>query len=337
MRFDAALNALGKARIVRDQDRLRGDVMFGLRQEVGGDPVRIRRLVGEDQDLGGARDHVDADFAEHKAFGRGDIGISGSDDLRHGRNRLRAVSKRRHRLCAADTVDLVDPGEIGSRQDERVELAVRRGHDHDEPRHARHFRRHSVHQNGGGISRGAPRHVKPYGFDRRPTITERHADRIDIAVILRQLAAVVGLNAAVRELERRERGGIAGFARVLQLGLLHGQAGAHEIDAVELERQFDQSAIAPLRDIGDNGADRLLDIGRRLAFPAKKEPERVSKTARSGVETDRPPNGSPSKASSPSATTSASGAKARMRRKATSSASRKATSPDLRASGKLRL
>ena len=39
--------------------------------------------VGEDQHLGGPRDHVDADLAEHVALRRGDIGVAGTDDLGH--------------------------------------------------------------------------------------------------------------------------------------------------------------------------------------------------------------------------------------------------------------
>ena len=106
--------------------------MLGLRQEVGGDPVRIGVAVGEDQHLGRPGDHVDADLAEHQALGRRHIGVAGTDDLVDRRDRRGAVGERRHRLGAADAVDLVDAGERGGRQHQRVEPAVGRRHHHHE-------------------------------------------------------------------------------------------------------------------------------------------------------------------------------------------------------------
>ena len=82
-------------------------------------------LVGEDQHLGRAGDHVDADLAEHQPLGRRDIGVAGPDDLGDRRDRRGAVGERRHRLRAADAIDLVDAGELRRRQHQRVELAVR--------------------------------------------------------------------------------------------------------------------------------------------------------------------------------------------------------------------
>ena len=76
LRFDRLLHLACERRIVGDQDRLRGFVVLGLRQEIGGDPVGIAGLVGDDQHFGRARDHVDADLAEHDALGRGDIGVA---------------------------------------------------------------------------------------------------------------------------------------------------------------------------------------------------------------------------------------------------------------------
>ena len=73
---DRALDGVGERRIVGDQDRLRGGVVLGLRQQVGGDPFGIGVSVGDDQHLGRAGDHVDADAAEHEALGRRHIGVA---------------------------------------------------------------------------------------------------------------------------------------------------------------------------------------------------------------------------------------------------------------------
>ena len=82
----------------------------------------------------GPGDHVDADLAEHQPLGRGDIGVAGADDLGHRRDGRGAVGQRRHRLRAADAVDLGDAAELRRRQHQRVELAVRRRHHHHDAR-----------------------------------------------------------------------------------------------------------------------------------------------------------------------------------------------------------
>ena len=128
------LDLVGERGVVGDQDRLRAGVVLGLRQQVGGDPIGVSGLVGEDEHLGRAGDHVDADLAEHQALGRRHIGVAGPDDLGDRRNGLGAVGERGHRLRAADAIDLVDAGELGRRQHQGRELAVRRRHHHHQPR-----------------------------------------------------------------------------------------------------------------------------------------------------------------------------------------------------------
>ena len=105
-RSTAASTAVAEGGVVGDQDRLRGDVVLGLRQQVGGDPVRIVAAVGDHQHLGRAGDHVDADRAEDLALGGRDIGIAGADDLGDRADRLGAIGERGDRLRAADAVDL---------------------------------------------------------------------------------------------------------------------------------------------------------------------------------------------------------------------------------------
>ena len=108
-------------------------IVLGLRQQIGGDPVRIGGPVGKDQHLRGTGDHVDADTAEHQPLGGGDIGIAGADDLRHRRDRLGAVGERGNRLRAADAIDLVDAGQPCGRQHQRIEPPLRRRHRHHQP------------------------------------------------------------------------------------------------------------------------------------------------------------------------------------------------------------
>ena len=79
--LDRRLDGVAEAGIVGHQDRLRAAVVLGLRQQIGGDPVRIIVGVGHDQHFRRAGDHVDADRAEHLPLGRRDIGIARPYDL----------------------------------------------------------------------------------------------------------------------------------------------------------------------------------------------------------------------------------------------------------------
>ena len=284
---DRLLDRVGERRVVGDQDRLRRGVVLGLRQQVGGDPVGIAALVGEDQHLGRAGDHVDADRAEHQALGRRHIGVAGADDLGDRRDRRRAVGERRDRLRAADAIDLVDAGELRRRQHQRVELAVRRRHHHDDARHARDLGRHGVHQHRRRIGRGAARHVEPDRLDRGPAVAELDAERIGEAVVLRHLAAVIGLDAVARELERVERAAVAGRGRGVELGCGDAQADLVEIDAVEFPGELDQRAVAVAAHVGDDGAHRLLDVRGRLALGGEKRGKARGKVRGAAVEADR--------------------------------------------------
>ncbi len=90
--------------------------MLGLGQQIGGDPGGIDAVVGADDQLGGAGDRIDADVAEHQALGRGDVGVSGADDLVDARDALGAVGQRGDRLRTADDEHAGDAGEARRQQ-----------------------------------------------------------------------------------------------------------------------------------------------------------------------------------------------------------------------------
>ena len=231
-----AFDRAGELFVVGHQDRLRAGVVLGLGQKIGGDPVRIAGVVGDDQHLGGAGDHVDADLAEHHALGRRHIGVAGPDDLGDRRNRLGAVGERRDRLRAADAINLVDAGELRRRQHQRVELAAGRRHHHHDPRHAGDLGRHRIHQHRGRIGGGAARHVKADRVDRRPARAELDAERIGEAVVLRHLPAMKNLDAVAGEFERVERGRRAVTQRGGDLFRCHLEPGPVEIEPIEFLR-----------------------------------------------------------------------------------------------------
>ena len=177
--------------------------MLGLGEQVGGDPVGIVVAVGDDQHLRRSGDHVDADGAEHLPLGGGDIGVARADDLGDRADRLGAVGERGDRLGAADAIDLIDAGEAGGDQHQRVDLAVRRRRHHHDPLDAGDLRRNRVHQHRGGIGRRPARHIEPDSLDRRPSRAEFDTQRVRIAVVIGHLAAVMIGDAVARERQRR--------------------------------------------------------------------------------------------------------------------------------------
>ena len=71
-------------RLARRHEQARGElVVLGLRDQVGGEVVRIRAVVGKDPDLGRAGLGVDADDTAQQPLGRGDV------DVARGRSRDR--------------------------------------------------------------------------------------------------------------------------------------------------------------------------------------------------------------------------------------------------------
>ncbi len=57
-------HGIGERGIIGDQDRLRRGIVFGLGEQIGGDPGRIVGAVGDDENLGRSGDGIDADAAE---------------------------------------------------------------------------------------------------------------------------------------------------------------------------------------------------------------------------------------------------------------------------------
>ncbi len=265
---------------------MRARVVFGLRQKIGGDPVRVAGPVGEDQDFGRPGDHVDADLAEHDALGRGDIGIARTDDLGDRRDGRGAVGERRNRLRPADAVDLVNAGDLRRRQHQRRQDAAWRRHHHDQPRHAGDLGRHCIHQHRRRIGGGAAGHVKPDCLDRGPAGAKFDAERIGEAIVARQLPAVKRLDAIAREGKRIDRFAVARRCRPSDLLGRHPQSGRVDREPIELLGVFAQRDVTARRDVGYDGANRRLDVGRHFALGVKEGAELLGEIGGARVETD---------------------------------------------------
>src|SRR5262245_38012079 len=103
---DLFAHGLGKLLARRDQDRRGVFGMFGLREQIGGDEIGARRVVGDDHNLARPGDGIDVNCAVYEFLRGGDVLIAGADDLVHAWDRLGPVSQSRDGLRAADGVDL---------------------------------------------------------------------------------------------------------------------------------------------------------------------------------------------------------------------------------------
>ena len=131
--LDLGLDALCQGRAVRHQDGGGHFVVLSLAEQVRRDPGRVRRAVGDDEDLAGPGDHVDIDKAEDLPLGFRDKGIAGANDLIDLRDRLRAISQGSDGLGAAGLEDPIHPGDLRRRQNDRRDTAAAGGgRDHDD-------------------------------------------------------------------------------------------------------------------------------------------------------------------------------------------------------------
>ena len=146
LKGDRAFDLFSHNGAVGDQNSLGTGVMLGLGQKICGDPVRIAVAIGDNEHFGRSGNGVDADLAEHNSFGGRDVRVPRPDDLGDRGNGFCSEGESGNGLSAADAKDFVDAGELGRRQNQRVEVAVGRRHRHDQPRHAGDLGRHRVHE-----------------------------------------------------------------------------------------------------------------------------------------------------------------------------------------------
>ena len=172
---DAFLHSVEECFVGRNQDCLRSLMMFGLRKQVHCDPVGRGLAIADDQNLGRAGNHVDADRAEHPALCRYHPGVPGPHDLVDLRDGLRAESQRSDRLRAADGEHSIDFRNRGGCEHERMGFSVWRGHAHDELADPGDPRRNGVHQHRRGIGRQAAGDIHSDTLERRHALAECRA------------------------------------------------------------------------------------------------------------------------------------------------------------------
>ncbi len=207
--------------------------VLGLADEVPGDDVRVGGLVGEDQAVGRAGEHVDADATEQDALGLGDELVAGADQDVGLRQAEQAERHRRHALHAAEGEDLVGAAEVGRIDDggRDADAGARRRACGDVAA-ARDLGGRHRHQRRGDVAVAPARRVAP-GRLARDRLLPRHHSRadLDLHVLDRRLLRL-GETADI----------VPGEADVVLQLLRHGDgsggdlvAGQHHVAVVAVE------------------------------------------------------------------------------------------------------
>ena len=182
------LNLLGDLGGIGEQHGAGELVMLGLTDQVGGQQARVGGLVGDDADLGGAGDRVDAHERGDERLGGGHEDVARAGDLvdrvaqhvsvlRLGA--LGSVCEHGDGLGATDRVDLVDAEDGAGGEDGLVGQSFRVvacGRSGDGQRlDASGLRRHGVHDHGRRVDSLAAGHVQTDALDRNPTLGDAGA------------------------------------------------------------------------------------------------------------------------------------------------------------------
>ena len=250
-------------------------VVFGLAEQIKGDPVSIVVPIRDHQNFGRARDHVDAHLAKHPPFRGSDIGIAGAGDLVDGGDRVGAIGQCGHRLRPTDAVNLVNARQPRSQQHQRVQHPVRRGHDHRKPFYPRDLGRDRVHQDRGRIACQTTGHIKPCGGYRAPPPAERGTGVVLPLCILGQLPFVIGTDTRRGEFKRcairvRDFGN-----RGVDFSSGDAQGVGGQRDAVELLGQLDHGGIAFGPHLRDDLGHCVVHVGAVFTFGRKQRGERL--------------------------------------------------------------
>ena len=235
--------------------------MLGLAQQIGGADFAVDAVVGDDQRLGRAGEQVDADAAEQLALGFRHIGIAGADDHVDRRDGLGAERHRRHRLHAAEHVDLVGAAEMHRRDDRRVRAALERRRAGDDAFDARDARGDDRHVRRGDHRIAPARHVAADRVHRDMAVAEDDAgQRLDLQV----LHGVLLLLREVADLGLGELDVVEVALGDLRDGLLdlgRRQAEVLRLPIVEFLRQVADRRVLLLFDLREDAFDGAAHRG----------------------------------------------------------------------------
>ena len=266
---DLCLDLVGECRIGGHEDGRGKLIMLCLAHEVRCDELRVRRFIGEHQDLTGACDHVDVHNAVEQLLGGGDKDVAGADDLVHLRDLLGPVGKRCNGLCAAGEEDPVHAADSSGNEDILVRGAVLAGgRDHDDLPHPSDLGRDGIHQHARRIGCRAAGNVQSHPGKAAHTLAEDHAVRLCIGKALGLLPVVEGgdvllcIQKCIDKFRIRRRQCIVDD--------LAGDLVVLRQIAVEFLRVGLDGLVAALTDGADDLGDDLRHLAVRFAAAALK-------------------------------------------------------------------
>ena len=134
-------------------------IMLCLTQHIRRRIHRVGSLVSHNEDFTGTCQHINIHMAIDFLLGQSHKDIARAGNLIHPRDSSRAKSHGRNGLGPANLVNLADPCQLSGNEHIGIDLAVLRGHHHNDFPHPSHRRGHSIHQHRGRVGRRASGHI----------------------------------------------------------------------------------------------------------------------------------------------------------------------------------
>ena len=124
--FDGSQNLFYKTfRSGEQRDSFSAGAVFGLRYKVGGRPIRLGGLVGDNQDLAWSGQEIDGDLTEQGAFGGNYVIVARPEDFADRADGRCPASHGRNSLGAANSVNFCGAGKIKRIEEGRMDCAIR--------------------------------------------------------------------------------------------------------------------------------------------------------------------------------------------------------------------
>ena len=248
--------------------------MLGLGEQVDRHPVGIGRRIGDDQHFRRPRHHVDADGAEDAALCSRHVSVAGADNLVYLRDGLRAVGQRSDGLRTTKGEHAIDADQACGSQHQRILLATRRRHHHDQFADAGHLGRQGIHQHRARICRLAARHIQADAIQRRDLLSEsraigfREAPRFEFLPLV-IIAYPLRCGFKRRALRRREPVQRPPQFAPGKLQFGHGT----DVELIKATRVIEHRGVTlaadPLKNFGDRRFDGI--VGRMIEMQQRVE------------------------------------------------------------------
>ena len=214
--------------------------MLGLGQQIRCHIPGIGRVVGDDQDLAGAGDGVDAHVAVDSFLCQRHIDVARAHDLVNLGDGLCAVSQCGNGLGAAHLVDHIGACLFGSHQCGGVYLTVfSRRCGHNDLLHPCHLGRNNVHEHGRRINGLAAGYIDAHPAQRRDLLAQHGAVGLGVKPAVAALFLMIGADIHQRLTDDLHQRRIHRFIGFCDLLLCDNQIVGADIGTVKFLRIFE--------------------------------------------------------------------------------------------------